>query len=393
MKHFRLVAGIGLVVSWGLLAGCSKSSSSFSPYGTGAGGAFEAAGGQPAGAAPGSGGFISAGAQSNAGGTIFGFGGEVTTRDAGGACKGDMAAAEKIQLDLYVMVDQSLSMATPDANGMSRWAEVTGALQQFFQSMDSNGIGVGMQYFGLGLLGTSCNAPDYAMAEVEIAPLPGNLQPLLNSLMMHGPSSVTPTPAAVQGAIQHAQAWKMSHPSHAVAVLLVTDGEPDLCGLVPDVANAAMQGASGNPPIQTFVLGVGTALDALNQVAMAGGTTQAYLVTGTQNVTADVLAALNKIRAATALPCEFTLPTPEPGKPFDYTKVNVVFTPQGGAQEVVYYTADPSKCSPMSKAWHYDNPTTPTRIELCPDTCTAISMGGGTIGYQLYCPVISLPIE
>jgi hypothetical protein len=324
---------------------------------------------------------------------IFGFGGEVTTRDAGGACKGDMAAAEKIQLDLYVMVDQSLSMVAPDANGMTRWAAVTGALTQFFQSMDSNGIGVGMQYFGLGLLGTSCTAADYATAEVEIAPLPGNLQPLLTSLGMHGPSSVTPTPAAMQGAIQHAQAWKMANPSHVVAVLLVTDGEPDACGLVPDVAAAAMQGASGNPPIQTFVLGVGTALDALNQVAMAGGTGQAYLVTGTQDVTGAVLAALNKIRAATSLPCEFTLPKPEPGKPFDYNKVNVVFTPQGGMQEVVYYASDASKCSPMTKAWHYDNPTAPTRIELCPDTCSAIATGGGTIGYQLYCPVIPLPIE
>ena len=314
-------------------------------------------------------------------------------RDAGGACKGDTAAAERLSLDLYVMVDQSLSMVAPDASGMTRWAAVTTALQKFYQAPESAGIGVGQQFFGLGLLGSSCAATDYAMPEVEIAPLPGNAMPLTMSLAAHIPSSITPTPAALQGAILHAQQWKMAHPSHIVAVLLVTDGEPDACGLVPDLAMAATAGATGTPPIQTFVLGVGTALDALNQVATAGGTGQAYLVTGTTDVTAAVLAALDKIRAATALPCEFTLPTPEPGKPFDYGKVNVVYTPQGGAQLVVYYTPDPGKCGTGMMAWHYDDPNKPNRIQLCPDTCAAISMGGGTIGYQLYCPAIILPIE
>jgi hypothetical protein len=44
-------------------------------------------------------------------------------------------------------------------------------------------------------------------------------------------------------------------------------------------------------------------------------------------------------------------------------------------------------------AWHYDDPNEPNRIQLCPDTCAAISMGGGTIGYRLYSPAIVLPIE
>jgi hypothetical protein len=397
MKFVECLGRVALVtvVSSLPVVACSASSSDVlggagAASGTGAVGGV----GAVAGGASGSGGFVSStGSQSSAGGVILGIGGDVMTRDAGGACKGDTAAAEQVQLDLYVMVDQSLSMVAPDASGMTRWAAVTSALQQFYQSPASAGIGVGMQFFGLGLGGISCTAADYAMPEVEIAPLPGNAMALTMSLAAHGPSSVTPTPAALQGAILHAQDWKKSHQSHAVAVLLVTDGEPDLCGLTPDVASAAMAGLTGTPPIQTFVLGVGTSLDALNQVAMAGGSGQAYIVSGNTNVAQSVLDALNKIRAATALPCDFTLPKSDPGKPIDYSMVNVLYTPQGGASEVVYYASDPSKCTPMNKAWYYDNPRTPTRIVLCDDTCKAISTGGGTIGYQLFCPVKPLPIE
>ena len=398
MRFTTVLGSVAMTVaSVSMFAACSSATGGsplFGGHGGDSSSGGGASGGNSTGAAPGSAGFVSAGADTGAGGsTVLGIGGQVVSRDDGGVCKGDIAGAERLQLDLFVMIDQSLSMVTPDASGMTRWAAVTGALTQFYQSPDSAGIGVGQQFFGLGLLGSSCTASDYATAEVEIAPLPGNANALTMSLMAHGPSSVTPTPAALQGAILHAQDWKTKNPSHVVAVLLVTDGEPDLCGLVPDVATAAMAGASGTPPIQTFVLGVGTALDALNQVAMAGGTNQAYLVSGNTNVSGSVLDALNKIRAATSLPCEFTLPMPDPSKPFDYGKVNVVFTPQGGTQQVVYYTADPSKCDPMALAWHYDDPMAPTRIELCPDTCSTITKGGGTIGYQLYCPAIELPIK
>ncbi|HEX4338960.1 MAG TPA: hypothetical protein VH062_23800 [Polyangiaceae bacterium] len=393
----RLITFLGtaaLIAAGGVsFIACSAASGGGGFAGAGGSGPFSGAGGASVGGTPvGNAGFVSTGSVTGAGGGVFGIGGQPQSRDDAGACTGDQAAAEKIQLDLYVMIDQSLSMTAPDASGMTRWAAVTGALQQFYQSPDSAGIGVGQQFFGLGLLGSSCTATDYQTPEVEIAPLPGNLMPLTSSLAMHGPSSVTPTPAALQGAILHAQDWKMKNPAHAVAVLLVTDGEPDLCGLVPDVVNAATAGAMGTPPVQTFVLGVGTSLDALNQVAMAGGSGQAYIVSGTTNVAGSVLDALNKIRAATALPCQFTLPAPDPSKPpFDYDKVNVVYTPQGAAQQVVYYTADPAACNPMQLAWHYDDINKPTRIELCPDTCNAISKGGGVIGYQLYCPVIPLP--
>ena len=391
--HSLRSIGVALgVVAGAAVVACSSSVGSPLFHSTGGSSSNGGSGATTSGSGGGTG-VHSTGAVTGEGGSLLGIGGQDTSRDDAGACKGDAAAAEKLSLDLYVMVDQSLSMVAPDASGMTRWGAVTSALLQFVQSKDSAGIGVGLQYFGLGIGGISCNAADYAMPEVEIAPLPDNEMALQNSLSIHVPSSVTPTPAALQGAIQHAQDWKKSHPSHVVAVLLVTDGEPDLCGLTPDVANAAMMGLSGTPSVQTFVLGVGIALDALNQVAAAGGTGQAYLVSSNMNVSAAVLDALNKIRSATALPCEFKLPTPDPKKPFDYDKVNVVYTPSGAAQEVVYYTDDPSKCDPSALAWHYDDPKKPTRIELCPETCKAVSMGGGTIGYQLYCPVVSLPIR
>jgi uncharacterized protein YegL len=103
----------------------------------------------------------------------------------------------------------------------------------------------------------------------------------------------------------------MQHPTHTVLVLLVTDGEPDACGidLLGDTAAAASAGLAANPSVATYVLGVGTSLDALNQIASAGGTRQAYIVDGTQNISAQIVEALNKIRGMTSLPCEFACPS------------------------------------------------------------------------------------
>jgi Mg-chelatase subunit ChlD len=313
--------------------------------------------------------------------------------DAGDVCKAESAAAEQVPVDVFMMIDQSVSMAAPEPTGMSRWDSVIAALTKFVQAPESAGLSIGVQYFGLGLLGISCTVADYALPEVEIAPLPGNAEAIVKSFGMHGPSSITPTAPALQGAIQHAQAFKLAHPSHAVTVLLVTDGEPDSCGLLSDTVTAAMQGVTATPSISTYVLGVGGSLDALNQIAKAGGTGQAYIVSDSQNVSAEVVMALNRIRGQAVLPCEFQIPAADPGQKFDYDKVNLSYTTSAAQTSTIGYAPDVTTCNRAALAWRYDNAQAPSKIVLCDTTCESVTSAGGKLDIALHCPTVPVVLQ
>ncbi len=302
----------------------------------------------------------------------------------GGACAASSSKGEQQNLDVYIMLDQSLSMA--DDN---KWTGVTGAINAFVQEPQT-GVSVGLAYFALSLLNASCTPSDYATPVVEIAPLPGVASAITMSLSQHGPSTTTPTLGAEQGAIQHAQAWAKSHPGDVVAVILATDGDPDGCQLTPDpvtpVADAAMTGFTGSPSIPTFVIGVGTDTANLNQIAMGGGTGSAFIVDTSMNVNTQFLAALSKIRG-TALGCQYKIPAPTGGQQVDFTKVNVQFTTSSGTKEVFPQVASKSACPASGDAWYYDNPQSPTQIDLCTTTCGAVS-AGGTVNILTGCATI-----
>ncbi len=73
----------------------------------------------------------------------------------------------------------------------------------------------------------------------------------------------------------------------------------------------------------------------------------------------------------TKLGCEFALPKPEAGT-FDPTKVVVQFTPSGGTPQTLTQVTDPSKCGAVANAWYFDDNVSPTKILLCPSTCTTV---------------------
>jgi len=56
------------------------------------------------------------------------------------------------------------------------------------------------------------------------------------------------------------------------------------------------------------VIGVGSALSNLNQIAQAGGTNSAFIVDTNGNVGQQFIEALNAIRGA-ALACEYLIPS------------------------------------------------------------------------------------
>jgi hypothetical protein len=313
--------------------------------------------------------------------------------DAGApaACAAETRKAETLPLDMFIMMDQSSSMSQ-SVNGGVQWDLVVTALSQFVMDPGSAGMGVGIQYFGLDAGGfdwfglvdsTSCNAADYANPDVPISVLPSGANAVLDSLHRHGPNGQTPTTPALQGAIQYAAAWANQHPTHRVVVVLATDGLPSECqSTIDEVAQVAKSGAEGTPKIPTHVVGVGSAVTNLDLVAASGGTGRALMVDTSQDTAKNFLAAMNAVRNAALLPCQFTIPSPKAGDTLDLDKVNIAYTPGSGADAgratTIPQVPDGAACDPGQGGWFYDDPKAPTAMNLCDATCRAVA--GDTMG-------------
>ncbi len=138
-------------------------------------------------------------------------------------------------------------------------------------------------------------------------------QALTTAISMQVPAGTTPTVPSLSAAIDHATAWAKANPTHRVAVVYATDGQPNGCGAtntVEQAAATALRGALGTPSIPTYVLGVGPDAANLNSIAENGGTKTAFFVDTTQNAASQLSAALASIRNTTALDCTYTIPPP-----------------------------------------------------------------------------------
>jgi hypothetical protein len=363
------------------------------PSASGTGGSGTGATGN--GASPGVGG----GSMIAGGGTGTGSGGDgIVVTGLGGADAGASSGACGITLKpeqiikpvgIFIMQDRSGSMVTgyPPPASPDSWNNSTAAVTAFVNDPSSDGISVGLGSFpALGSAppdcssGTNCGTPI-----VPIAALPGNASPMITAMQTtakpDNPIANTPTECGIRGMISQCQQWQTANGITCVN-LLVTDGTPTECNtndanLVALVANAKAQGFS------TFVIGLpGSNLQALNQLAQAGGTNAAIDVSA--GVTAFV-DALNKIRAtvATALPCQWKIPPPPPGQTFDPQKVNISFTPKGGAAQDFGYVAQ-ADCPRATNAWYFDDPNKPKEVLLCSQTCDLLKASAGaevTVGF------------
>jgi hypothetical protein len=77
------------------------------------------------------------------------------------ACAAQSQTAEKLPLDMYVMLDSSGSMTETTSSGQTKWDAISLALTTFVNDPSSAGIGVGLQYFPL----TTPGVPDQCGAD------------------------------------------------------------------------------------------------------------------------------------------------------------------------------------------------------------------------------------
>ncbi len=285
-------------------------------------------------------------------------------------CATSSATPTPVPVSLVFMFDKSGSMAQS-----SKWTSCESGLTSFFADPQSAGLSASLQFFPLS---DECNVSVYAAPAVAMRALPDSTS-FAAAMNANGPGGETPTLPALTGAIEYAQSVQKSNPSNKVAVVLVTDGDPNVCSsTIQAVANEASS-ASGTIP--TFVIGIGNTSN-LDTIAQAGGTSKATIVstTNAQQTAQDFQSALNAIRGKT-LACEYQIPPPPSGQTFDESKVNVVYTPTNAGKQTLTYNQD---CT-GGTGWHYDDPNNPKKIILCTSTCDAVQQASGTIDIVLGC--------
>ena len=130
-----MIPRLALVV---LLAACSHSN-----HGSSSGGDLD--GGSGDGAASDAPNFFPRGGSGGSGGLGAGGAGGGVTLPPG--CAQVTVQGERLPIDLYMMIDVSASMLQKTADGPSKWEAVRTALSSFFAESQSDGIGVGLQFF------------------------------------------------------------------------------------------------------------------------------------------------------------------------------------------------------------------------------------------------------
>jgi hypothetical protein len=321
----------------------------------------------------------------------------VSPVNGGSACASEALGAAAGSLDIFIMLDRSQSMSDKTANGMSKWDVITQAIDDFVNDPKSAGIEAGLGFFGIGGGSgggsrgggnSSCTAADYANPVVPIAALPPNANPIAGAIGMQSPGSNTPTEPALHGAINYAAEWAQQHPTHKVIVVFATDGLPNGCNsTVAGAAAIAAAGVKGPPPIQTYVIGVfgdqdcpggvsqGQQCDVINntnQIANGGGTQSAFIVNASGNTGTQFLQALNSIRTANAVGCDFVVPAPSGGKVVDFSSATVQYTSGTGSPTALDWVTSATACDPKTGGWYYNSSTAPNHMLLCDASCTEV---------------------
>jgi hypothetical protein len=345
-----------------------------------------------------------------------GSGPAVHPTEGGEACAMEAHQAERLTVDLLVLLDVSASMADEVEGGTRSKAELASeALISFIKDPRSAGSGVGLEFFPLRpqelppvMFGIACQADadcpkyytcphspgvrreceppvgapqchfsTYEKPTVPIATLPAGEAPLVQALQKLPFGSDTPMGPAVQGALNQLRTYQAANPTHRVALVLATDGLAGACkpnnpaGLAALVSLAATE----TPSIATYTIGVFGANQtaqgraALQPVSAAGGTDMPFVLNSDPDLARTFEDTLEKIRGA-ALPCDYVIPPPS--GPIDFGKVNVRVQAAAGTGEDIPYVTAAARCDPMRGGWYYDvDPAraTPTRVVTCPATC------------------------
>jgi von Willebrand factor type A domain len=278
----------------------------------------------------------------------------------------------------------------------TKWTQVKSGLKNFFEKTQDPDLSVSLitwsarfdqsgatQYCD----GSKFNSSLIPATTTLPSTLPGG------KLDMVKPGGATPTAGAIAGASKYIEGVKGSLDGGRVVLVLVTDGEPNICpGNVDDLGaaqEAARRGNSGplnqiaagsltasegaaqtlnRKGTPTYVIGVGSELANLNKIAAAGGTKSAVVISNSNptQVGKQLLEQLEKIRGEVS-GCSIRISAPAEGE-LDFAKVNLTFETPNGVVAKPY-----SQDCKDPNGWKYNvapgGAEKPSRIELCDASC------------------------
>lgn len=307
-------------------------------------------------------------------GTIELDGGDDGAIDPDAACSATHVEAQAYPLNLYVMLDKSASMDGP------KWNAAKAGLSAFVADARSSGIRVALNFFPRPIDATpACDQRAYSTPRVPFVMLTADAKQITDAIGLESPDGFnTPIWSALGGAILGTIDQMKTRPANERgAVLLVTDGDPQgpaaVCSgvnpeLVDEIAKIAAAGLAASPSIPTFVIGLpGVTQSTVNPIAAAGGSTSAVVVTDTVNTQQAFQDALAAVRGR-AVPCDYKLPDKVVSGEIGIGFVNVAYTQGDGSP--TQSLGQSAGCT--SAGWRYDDPSHPTKIMLCPQSCSAV---------------------
>ncbi|MCC6900679.1 MAG: VWA domain-containing protein [Polyangiaceae bacterium] len=325
-------------------------------------------------------------------------------------CGGDSQVATFKKVNYIIQMDRTQSMIN---SGI--WAPAVAGMQAFFQNGANAGLGLALECFGLNnvapfgdgcaaaggsgnCLAAGCSNPYIPLGYLTAGAAPGDVQ---EGKLVTGIANCNPNGGggsgfgtriypALDGALQWAANQLVINPNEKFDVVLLTDGDPTDCDI--NVANIAALASTAlsTKGIKTHVIAMpGSTTAFLDAIAAAGGTTSSIVVNN-GTVAADIQAGLSAI-AGSGITCSSDLPA---ANLYDQSNVKVVFTPSSGAPVNLPKRADLAACNGnVNAGWYYDSNAAPTKILLCPKSCTTAQTDAGSkIDITLGCPTGAGPV-
>ena len=332
-------------------------------------------------------------------GSLDASGHKMPTSDS--SCAATTSATKLDPLNMIILFDRSKSMQDD-----AKWTTVTHALSGFLQSASSDALGISLGYFPLDYI---CSRAQYTTPSAPLTVLPAGRAALVSNIQSQNPFvetyGGTPMLPALEGALTYAKGLAASDALRRNVVVMATDGYPEGClatedggapNTIADVVSFVKGAAETVPKVKTFVIGVGSQLTSLNGIAAAGQTGSAFLVDTVGTSTEESFRqALDSVRRQAAA-CDFAIPASK--EAIDFNNVNVVYKESPSASEqFMGYVPTAADCATIpagTKAWYYDDPKSPKRLNLCPSTCSAVqseAVKDGVVSVQFGCTRIEVP--
>jgi hypothetical protein len=179
--------------------------------------------------------------------------------------------------------------------------------------------------------------------------------------------------AALAGATQWASSRARANPSEKVAVVFLTDGEPNGCDPDPAHMAALSEEAWASAGVSTYTVGIpGANLSLLDPIA-ASGQSGSALVIASGDGGRSLLSALDAIRRS-QLDCELPIPAdPGPAQVLDLDTLTVAYQVAGGGQSQPLARRSSVADCDATGGYYLDLASSPGLVRLCPSSCEEVA--------------------